>query len=162
MNKSAHKSKQKHSFISGFTLIELLVVITIIGILAVILIPNMVGMRQRARDSANKQAMGSLRDALRLYYNDFQKYPDTGTGNTMMGCGDGTGACSSGGEFSVNTVIYMKQLPENFLYEQTLDGDGFTAWIELENKSDGDIAATAAKCGKTVAAGETWYYVCEQ
>ena len=57
---------------SGFTLIELLVVISIIATLTAILLPNFMGARQRATDSQKKQEMVSIKNALRLFYNDTQ------------------------------------------------------------------------------------------
>lgn len=61
--------------LSGFTLIELLIVITIIGILAVALLPSVLGAPSRARDAARKADMNNLIGALELYNSDNQGYP---------------------------------------------------------------------------------------
>lgn len=51
----------------GFTLIELLIVITIIGILAVALLPQVLGGPARARDAARKADLNAIVTALEQY-----------------------------------------------------------------------------------------------
>lgn len=48
----------------GFTLIELLVVITIIGILAVVFLPSIMGAPAKGRDAARIVAVGDISDAV--------------------------------------------------------------------------------------------------
>ncbi len=59
----------------GFTLIELLIVITIIGILAVALLPSVLGAPARARDAARKADLNNIIAAMETYNSDKQKYP---------------------------------------------------------------------------------------
>ncbi len=73
--------KTKH-VLKGFTLIELLIVITIIGILAVALMPSVLGAPARARDAARKADLSNLTSALELYNSDHQGYP---TGELCLG-----------------------------------------------------------------------------
>ena len=60
----------------AFTLIELLIVITIIGVLAVALIPKIAGAPGRARDAQRKTDLNTIAIALESYYADFGSYPD--------------------------------------------------------------------------------------
>ena len=147
---------------NGFSLIELLVVISIIGTLAGLLITNLVGVRSRAADTKIKNNMRQLKTALRLYYNDYQQYPNASSG-AMEGCGtDGDTACTQGGVFSAGAgpTIYMQELPESFTYSVTSDNESFVIMTSLENLSDGDIQTSANACGQSYAASSSAYFVC--
>lgn len=54
----------------GFTLIELMIVVAIIGILALIAIPNFINLRQKAYDASAKSAGRNAKLAEEVYFND--------------------------------------------------------------------------------------------
>ncbi len=127
----------------GFTLIELLVVISIIGVLAGLILSNVSGIRERARDVARKSDLDQIKKALRMYYNDFNKYPLT----------------LPVGEFSNGTMVYMKLVPSDpstsnpyAYYPGTVatpcagGTDDFRLVAVLENKSDSGISMSKLKC----------------
>lgn len=64
----------------GFTLIELMVVLVIIGVLAALIVPNVLDRADDARISAARTDVNNLTQALRLYRLDNQRYPTTEQG----------------------------------------------------------------------------------
>jgi len=64
----------------GFTLIELMVVIVILGILAGLIVPRIMGRPEEAKQLKAKMQIESLETALKLYKLDSGMYPDTEQG----------------------------------------------------------------------------------
>ena len=65
---------------AGFTLIEIMVVIIILGLLAAIVMPRIVGKTDRARYEQAKVQMRILEDALKRYKLDTGRFPTTAQG----------------------------------------------------------------------------------
>ncbi len=169
---SADRSKA-----GGFTLVELLVVISIIGILAALLVANLVGTRGRATDTQKKADLRSLKTALQLYHNDYGVFPGSAFGLYIQGCGVGADAnCVPPVPFAggANSTVYMNKLPIGFQYKSgNLNGScepnrqTFLLSMVLENASDEDIAASQTRCNPTSRCYYTStpaavdYFVCE-
>ncbi len=72
--------KFKKRMQQGFTLIELMVVLVIIGVLAALVVPNVLDRADDARVTAAKTDIGNLKQALKLYKLDNQRYPTSEQG----------------------------------------------------------------------------------
>lgn len=59
----------------GFTLIEVMVVVVILGILAAIVVPNVIGRDDQARVTATKTTLSRVASALGQYKLDNHRYP---------------------------------------------------------------------------------------
>ena len=106
----------------GFSLIELLIVVLIIGIIAVIAIPNLLA----ARRSANE---GSAISALRTLHGAQMQY------QTTAGAGNYAGTVSSTGDTIGLTTLSSTQLIDNILGSGIKSGYSFVGAITLSNNS---------------------------
>jgi general secretion pathway protein G len=59
----------------GFTLVEIMVVVVILGILASLIVPRVLGRTDEARAVAAKQDVAAVMQALKLYRLDNGRYP---------------------------------------------------------------------------------------
>jgi general secretion pathway protein G len=64
----------------GFTLVEVMVVVIILGVLAALIVPRVVGRTDEARAVAARQDIAAIMQALKLYRLDSGRYPTTQQG----------------------------------------------------------------------------------
>ncbi len=69
--------KKRHS---GFTLIEVMIVIVILGVLAALIVPKVMGRPDEARVAAARQDIFTIMQSLKLYKLDNRRYPTTEQG----------------------------------------------------------------------------------
>lgn len=119
----------------GFSLVELLVVITIIAILSVAAYSAVGGNTIKARDAKRKQDVGTIQQALELYYVENSKYPlATGTNTVTMGAPDGL----TKKQLSNLPTDPQKKLDGSIIgYKYAVDGPRQTYEIGATLESDG-------------------------
>ncbi len=90
----------------GFSLIEILVVVVIMGIMAALIVPNLMDRPDQARAVAARQDIGSLMQALKLYRLDNGRYPTAEEGLQVL-------AGKPQGNQANNRRSYMDHLPND-------------------------------------------------
>jgi general secretion pathway protein G len=91
----------------GFTLIELMVVLLIIGVLAALIVPNVLDRADDARVTAAKTDVNNLMQALKLYRLDNQRYPTSEQGLQALL------TKPTSGPAAMNWKSYLDQLPND-------------------------------------------------
>ena len=90
----------------GFTLIEIMVVVVIIGLLAAIVAPNLIGNIDRAAVNRARADIRSIETALNLYRLDNFRYPTTDQGLEALVGNPGEAAAP-------NWKAYLRNLPSD-------------------------------------------------
>jgi general secretion pathway protein G len=121
----------------GFTLLELLIVIVIIGILALLIIPNLTSAPKKARDTARKTDLRAVQKGLEEYFLSYSSYPTAlsvlTTGNPPI--------MKTVPTDPLNTGVYV------YTYTPASGNASYTLKGCLENGSDtGQYTNTDATC----------------
>lgn len=74
------QAARRAAFARGFTLIEVMVVLVIMGVMAALIVPNLMERPDQARATAARQDVGALMQALKLYRLDNGTYPTSAQG----------------------------------------------------------------------------------
>ena len=93
----------------GFTLIEIMVVVVILGVLAALVVPKLMGRTDEARIVAAKQDIATVMQALKLYKLDNQRYPTTEQGVQALIVRPTAGPVANGWK----TGGYLDKLPKD-------------------------------------------------
>lgn len=91
----------------GFTLIELMVVLVIIGVLAALIVPNVLDRADDARVTAARTDITNISQALKLYRLDNQRYPTAEQGLQALV------AKPTAGPVPNNWKPYLEKLPND-------------------------------------------------
>ena len=127
--KSNYSTKLNRRVRSGFTLIELLLVLVILGVLAAIVVPKLVGRGNEAKITATHTSISAIKGALDLFEHDNDRYPTTDEGLLALVNNPGN---------LPKWHRYMEQLPQDGW------GNQFTYRLGGSNGKDYDIVSFGA------------------
>jgi general secretion pathway protein G len=97
------KNKMQRLCKAGFTLIELMIVIVILGLLATVIMPRILGRPEQARRMKAKVDIRNIESALALFKTDTGRFPTTSEGLDVL--------VSDPGIKGYNADAYLDKVP---------------------------------------------------
>jgi prepilin-type N-terminal cleavage/methylation domain-containing protein len=157
---------KKKYYQSGFTMIEILIVFLLIAIAVTIMLgPNLINSRKRAKDAVRKHDLVQISKALEAYANDNGNYPLSDNAGRIVGCDAGGAmvACNWGQPWvGKNETSYMGELPkdpnqfQNYIYAASPTGQFYEIFARLEATDDPVVDKN--KDGNYVPADDEYQY----
>lgn len=131
------KTNLKKTPSAAFTLVEIMVVVVIIGILAVTILPQFMGMKEDAKISAAKSQVAELESAVERFYVHMDRYPTPEEGLKVL-----VDAPANDDDKKWRGP-YIKQLrddpwghPYQYAYPGTHHSTSFDIWSSGDGKTD--------------------------
>jgi type IV pilus assembly protein PilA len=174
INHLANKKANK-----GFTLIELLVVVIIIGVLAAIALPNLLGQVGKARESEAKTTVGAVNRSQQSYYTEYSDFATSSSAlevpfgtpkyytfsipaaavvlaTNPVGSGPGKGNAKDGTRDYVGGVSYNEN-SRNFgtVVCRATNNPGFILTGAADLNDEGSLPATSAATLSVTCTGTT-------
>lgn len=126
---------------NGFTLIELLLVMAIIGILAVVAIPQYATLKENSRNTHALSDIRNIKEILEVYWSDNGRYPIE---STAVSAGNDTG----GDTLSIDSTNAMTQKLTNGVYCSYIsDGNGVDYALTCKSKPGNRLFGTTSGLG---------------
>jgi type II secretion system protein G len=152
----------------AFTLIELLIVVSIIGILAVVLVPSITGARERAVTASVSKQVIDVKERLEAYKIDNERYPTSSGWDCLWPGAEGASAdvalfindYLNGNPPSWNTsgvtwICEPDGTDDTHIYYSSTSGNDYTLFRYHLTPFDGSI-------DYDLAGGQTVYYLIDQ
>ena len=150
-----HTVKIGTKFSRGFTFVELMVTIAIIGILSSIILPNLGGARERARDAERVTEVGQIALAMELFYNTCRSYP------TALATSDDAGGTCPGSVKLSTFLPAIPQGPKGETYGYATASGSFVVQAQLETTNHSSLTNDVDTGIGSVACDDTGRNFCK-
>jgi general secretion pathway protein G len=125
MRKPADRPVRRLKRDQGYTLTEILVVMAIIGLIAAVLTPGLIGQLGRARAKSAQMQLETIAAAVEVFRSDVGRYPTDAEGlNALMAEPGGTDGWT--GPYLKNPKVMQDPWGHSVEYKAGADGQSFT------------------------------------
>ena len=108
--------------------------------------PNFMGTREKAKDAQKIQDLHAVKNALRMYYNDNQNYPEYDATDGAVFAEENQNGCT--GCLDVLAPEYIPTLLGiGYSYSSFDNRDGFRLWTGLDSGRGDEDTDSQLKCG---------------